>query len=143
MAECLHEYRYNGVLNVFKGAELVKIYESWRCAKCGAVKVSVRGPGVTHPAEGLLPDPGSPEKRWIVLICQEGEGKAEVLAAEPGEELSHKCASGEVRFRLDAGLSLKTPDGREPKNHYVVPLEEVATGFIDLSEKPPKIVRTP
>jgi len=82
---CKHNYKYYGIVNIFRGEELLKIYDVWRCETCGLKKVGERGPGVTSPKEGLFDEP-PPGQDWFILICKRGcklEHRFRVLLTVP------------------------------------------------------------
>lgn len=141
MAGCQHKYVYGGLLNVFDGKSFVKLFEYWRCSKCGITRVGARSMDTTSSTQGLFPEPKSPEERWLLIICNLKKD-VELVLARLGEEVLHQCTAGEVKLNVDSVVRERGSDGKEDWKHMVIPLEDIATGYIDLSTTPARIVRT-
>ncbi|MCS7145606.1 MAG: hypothetical protein RMJ28_03785 [Nitrososphaerota archaeon] len=143
--KCDHDLKYAGVLNVTQGEEVVKVVEAWRCRRCGATKVGLRGPGTLTSTDGLLELLEPSDAKWIVAVWR-GIGAippgVAAVAARPGEvvrvETPHE---GEDEFLVGPDYHLRrSSDGREPESVRSFLLDEVLTGWIDLSEWPPRIL---
>lgn len=141
---CDHDLKYAGALTVTQGEEVVKVVEAWRCRRCGATRVSLRGPGTMTSTEGLLEllEPG--EARWIVVFWR-GSGAIPpgitAVAVKPGDEVRVETPHpGEDEFIVGSDYRLRRKmDGGEPEAIKSFPLDDVLTGWIDLSEWPPHI----
>lgn len=143
-AGCDHDLKYAGVLTVTQGEEVVKIVEAWRCRRCGATRVGLRGPGTITSTEGLLEllEPG--EAKWIVMVWRGVSAVppgATAVAARPGDVLRVETPhEGEDEFFVGPDFRLRRRiDGREPVSVRSFTLDEVLGGWIDLSEWPPRI----
>jgi hypothetical protein len=141
---CNHDLKYLGVVNVGRGEEMIKVVEAWRCRRCGATKVGMRGPGTASSTEGVLDLVEAGESRWLILVWR-GLGSVPpgvtAVAVRPGEEISVETPDEEERMlvvREDFSLARKS-DGGEPRSlrHYL--LDDVLTSWIDLSSWPPTI----
>jgi hypothetical protein len=140
-----HDMIYEGLLNIFNGDILLKVIELWKCRKCGATRVSVRGPGTTDSTEGTLkvlePYEG---RRWMVLISRGvGSVSADIYVipvragdsikmdspVEPGEELV-----------IDRNyIVLRKKDLNQPRHVAAYLLEDLIRGYIDISTWPPSV----
>jgi hypothetical protein len=140
-----HEMIYEGLLNIFNGETLLRVVELWKCRKCGASRVSVRGPGTTGSAEGVLkvlePSEG---RRWMVLISRNvGSASPEIFVipvragdsirmdspVKPGEELV-----------IDHNYKvLRKKDLSQPTHIAAYLLEDLIRGCIDISTWPPSV----
>jgi len=84
----------------------------------------------------ILPDPGSPEEKWIILICTVEGASAEAHPVKAGDVIEHQCPKGALKLQIgDDFLPQKTVE-----DHYCYLFEELAGGYIDLSQKPPRAV---
>ncbi len=141
---CIHDLKYAGALTVTQGEEVVKIVEAWRCRRCGATKVGLRGPGTLTSTEGLLEllEPG--DARWVVVFWR-GSGAippdVTAVAVKPGDEVRVETPHpGEDEFIVGSDYRLRRKiDGKEPEAVKSLPLDDVLTGWIDLSEWPPQV----
>jgi len=129
-----HEFQYYGSLNIYYGSNPIQTYDSWRCNKCGIVRICIRRPGKIEPE--FLEDPSSPDERWIVLICRTEKPKVEIYSVKPGDVIEHKCVDGKV-IEFEIGKNFEARGG---KDHYLYKFDDVLNGFIDLSENPPRVV---
>jgi len=127
-----------------QGEEVVKIVEAWRCRRCGATKVGLRGPGIVTSTEGLLDllEPG--DARWIVVLWRGVGGippDVTAVAAKPGDVVKIETPhEGEDEFIVDSDYRLRRRlDGGEPESVKSFQLDEALTGWIDLAEWPPRL----
>lgn len=133
---CEHDLAYYNTLNIFNRSDLLEIFDSWRCRKCGMIRLGVREIDSELPAK-TFPDPESPEEKWIILVCMAGEKvKVEAYSVKEGDILEHRCIDGTKRFRIGKNL---LPE-KTLREHYFYRFEDVAGGYIDVSENPPKVV---
>lgn len=141
-----HDLIYYGLVNVFDGDILLDVIESWKCKKCGAIRVSIRGPGITGSTEGVLGllDP-SDGRRWIIIISK-GAGslpaQIHVIPVMPGETIVLNI-TGETESELvvDEKYNLLTKvDMSRPRNVISYLLEDVISGSIDISSWPPSVI---
>ena len=129
-----HEFQYHGCLNIYDGSNLIETYDSWRCSRCGIIRICIRRPGKVEPE--FLKDPSSPKERWVILVCKAEKPRIEVYSVKPGEIIRHECAGGKIiEFRVNANLEV---EGVE--KHHLYKFEDVLNGFIDVSEDPPRVV---
>ena len=129
-----HEFQYQGSLNIYDGSNPIQTYDSWRCIRCGIIRLCVRRPGKIEPE--FLEDPSSPDRRWIILVCKAGKLRVEAFSVKPGEIIRHECADGRIiEFKVDANLEVKGVE-----NHYFYRFDDVLNGFIDVSEDPPRVI---
>ena len=129
-----HEFQYHGSLNIYEGSNPIQTYDSWRCNKCGIIRICVRRPGKIE--SEFLEDPSSLDERWIILVCKAEKPKVEIYSIKPGEVIRHECVGGRmIEFKADENLEVKGDE-----NHYLYRFEDVLNGFIDVSETPPKVV---
>ena len=129
-----HDFQYQGSLNIYDGSNPIQTYDSWRCSRCGIVRLCVRRPGRIEPE--FLEDPSSQDERWMILVCKAGKPRVEAFSIKPGEIIRHECTDGRtIEFKVDASLEVKGV-----KNHYLYRFDDVLNGFIDISEDPPRVV---
>ena len=129
-----HEFQYHGSLNIYDGSNLIQTYDSWRCNKCGIIRICIRRPGKVEPE--FLEDPSSPDEHWIILVCKAEKPRVETYSIKPGETIKHECVDGRV---IEFGGDVKS-EAKVAENHYLYRFEDVLDGFIDVSEDPPKVV---
>lgn len=127
-----HDFAYYKVLNIFNGGELFETFDSWRCRGCGIVRLAVRRAGQRE----VLPDPQSPEKRWLILICRSGGLSVEAYPVEPGDIIEHECQRGKLKLPIGENFL----PSREVEEHYFYLFDDVGGGYIDLFESPPRVV---
>lgn len=133
---CEHDFIYYNTLNIFNGSDLLQTFDSWRCRKCGVIRLGVREIGSEPPAK-ILPDPESPDEKWIILVCMAGgRTRVEAYSVKEGDTVEHKCAEETMRFKIGEDL---LPE-EVVEGHYFYRFDEVAGGYIDVSEKPPRVV---
>ena len=133
---CEHDFIYYNTLNIFNRSDLLETFDSWRCRKCGMIRLGVREIGSEPPAK-TLPDPENPEEKWIILVCMAGDrAKVEAYSVKEGDIVEHKCINGTTKFKIGEDL---LPE-KTVKEHYFYRFEDVAGGYIDVSENPPKVV---
>ncbi|MEM3447539.1 MAG: hypothetical protein QXP38_01470 [Nitrososphaerota archaeon] len=141
-----HNMIYEGIVNIFNGDILIEVVEMWKCKKCGATRVSIRGPGITGTNEGVLGaiDP-SDGRRWMLIISK-GMGSLPpqlyVIPAMPGETVMLNIPNETEReLVINAEYNLITKQSMS-KPRYVVSylLEDVIRGSIDLSSWPPSVL---
>ena len=129
-----HEFQYHGSLNIYDGSNPIQTYDSWRCGKCGIIRICIRRPGKTE--SEFLEDPSSSDEHWMILVCKAEKPKVEAYSIKPKEIIRHKCVNGRIiEFRVDENFEVKGDE-----NHYLYRFEDVLNGFIDVSENPPKVV---
>jgi len=143
-AACVHDLKYAGAANVMRGEEVVKVVEAWRCRRCGATRVGLRGPGTTASTDGLLELLGPGDSRWIVVVGR-GVGaippSVSAIAAKPGDPVRLDPPHlGEEELVVSSDYRLRRRDGGEPTNVRGYPLEEVLTGWVEVSEWPPRVI---
>jgi len=140
-----HDMIYEGVLNIFNGEILLKVVEVWKCRRCGATRVSVRGPGTTSSAEGVLKilDP-SEGRRWM-LIINRGVGSISpdimILPVREGDTIKMESPAepgGELIIDSDYKVLAKR-DHNQPSHVMAYLLEDVIKGSIDISTWPPTL----
>lgn len=129
-----HEFQYYGSLNIYDGSKPIQTYDSWRCGKCGIIRICIRRPGRTE--SEFLRDPSSPDDRWIVLVCKAEKPRVEMYSVKPGDTIKHECIDGRlIEFKVGDGFEI-----RGDQSHYFYEFNEILNGFIDVSENPPKVV---
>jgi len=140
-----HDMIYEGLLNIFNGEILLKVIELWKCRKCGASRVSVRGPGTTSSTEGTLkvlePSEG---RRWMVLISR-GVGSVSpdiyVIPVKAGDsiKMDSLVEPGE-ELVIDRNYKVLTKkDLNQPMHVAAYLLEDLIRGYIDISTWPPSV----
>ncbi len=140
-----HDMIYEGLLNIFNGEILLKVIELWKCRKCGASRVSVRGPGTTSSTEGTLkvlePSEG---RRWMVLISR-GVGSVSpdiyVIPVKAGDsiKMDSPVEPGE-ELVIDRNYKVLTKkDLNQPMHVAAYLLEDLIRGYIDISTWPPSV----
>lgn len=143
MAGCAdgHDYVYYGALNVYDGAELVKVVDAWRCRRCGVLRVGVRGPEVLGSSEGMLPEL-EPGKHWVLFACKHGQTPCiEILQLKDIDQITHKCSEIEETFRyVKGGGVFHGMDGPLSASCYAFELQKILRGYVDLSKKPPEVI---
>ena len=140
-----HDMIYEGLLNIFNGEILLKVIELWKCRKCEASRVSVRGPGTTSSTEGTLkvlePSEG---RRWMVLISR-GVGSVSpniyVIPVKAGDsiKMNSPVEPGE-ELVIDRNYKVLTKkDLNQPMHVAAYLLEDLIRGYIDISTWPPSV----
>ena len=138
-----HDMIYEGLLNIFNGEILLKVIELWKCRKCEASRVSVRGPGTTSSTEGTLkvlePSEG---RRWMVLISR-GVGSVSpdiyVIPVKAGDsiKMDSPVEPGE-ELVIDRNYKVLTKKDLNQSMHVAAYLlEDLIRGYIDISTWPP------
>lgn len=141
-----HELVYDGLVNIFDGDILLEVIESWKCKKCGATRVSIRGPGITGSTEGILGDSDPNEGRRWILVISKGVGSLSpnilVIPVMPGDIISINSPNEfERQLVVDEGYNLLIREDLSKPRHVVsYLLEEVIKGSIDLSSWPPSVI---
>jgi len=141
---CVHDLKYWGVVNVGRGEEMIKVVEAWRCRRCGATKVGMRGPGTSSSTEGILDLVEPCEARWFVIVWR-GFGSvapgATAVAARPRDVVNVDAPVEDERELVvgEDNRFVRRSDGAEPRSVRYYPLDEVLTSWIDLSSWPPII----
>jgi hypothetical protein len=140
-----HDMIYEGLLNIFNGEILLKVIELWKCRKCGATRVSVRGPGTTSSTEGTLkvlePSEG---RRWMVLISR-GVGSVSpdifVIPVRAGDsiKMDSPVEPGEELVIDRNCIVLRKKDLNQPRHVAAYLLEDLIRGYIDISTWPPSV----
>jgi len=142
MKKCIiHNYTYAGLVNVFRRRELLKVYELWKCKDCGATRAGYRTYKTTSPLEGLLDEIDNEFEKWVILICDKNVD-TEIYRVKPSDKIKHNCTGGVLELIVDEQYKLKNMNGVEIPGHVSILLEEASPGFIDLTESPPKIVKS-
>mgnify|MGYP001626295200 CR=1 FL=1 len=135
---------YDGVLNIFNGEILLKVIDLWKCRRCGATRVSVRGPGTTSSTEGVLkflePAEG---RRWMVLISR-GVGSISpdifITPVRVGDTIKiNNLAEPEEELIIDRNYRVLTKNLNEPRHVVGYLVEDVIKGYIDVSTWPPSV----
>ena len=140
-----HDMIYEGLLNIFNGDILLKVIELWKCRKCGATRVSVRGPGTTGSTEGTLkvlePSEG---RRWMVLISR-GVGSVSpdiyVIPVRAGDsiKMDSPVEPGEELVIDRNYIVLRKKDLNQPRHVAAYLLEDLIRGYIDISTWAPSV----
>lgn len=139
---CDHSMVYYGPLDILYRKTFLEVVDSWRCTKCGMVRVGKRGIGTTSSTQGMYPDPPNPSYKWIFFVCFEEEPpRYELFAVKPGSKVSHECAGDRERnFVVNDDFSIVTDEGSVPTKHVAYLFETIFKGYIDLTTRPPKVI---
>lgn len=140
MSECSHEYLYGGIVNVFDGKTLLRVYEYWKCRRCGRVRAGYRSPGTTSPTHGLLPE-HTDDGRWIILICNQTKN-VEAYYVKSGDKIMHKCRNSEKELYVDDEYKVLSKEVEGLEGHYSFLLEDISPAVIDISKDPIKIIKS-
>jgi hypothetical protein len=140
MSECSHEYVYGGLVNVFDGKKLLKVFEYWKCRRCGKVRAGYRSPSCTSPTDGLLPEPKG-DGRWMILICKQTKN-VEAYYVKSGEKIVHTCRNREKELYINDEYKVLSRETEELEGHYGFLLEDISPGVIDISKDPVKIIKS-
>lgn len=140
MSRCDHEFNYGGVVNIFDGENLLRVYEYWKCRKCGVVKAGYRTSGSLSPTNGLLPEPQDNGK-WMIFLCRPVKN-TELYYVKPGEKIVHRCVNKEIKFYVDDEYKVRIEGAEEIEGHHYFLLEDVSPGVIDISKDPVRVIKS-
>lgn len=126
-----HEFKYYRALNIYDERKLIVSLDSWKCVKCGLMRLYEKRFGER---DREFKDLSDPKNKWFILICMKEEPRVEVHEARLGDRIVHECVDGSRHeFEVSRNFVMKA-------DHYVYEFESVAGGFIDVSTSPPKVM---
>ncbi|MCS7142802.1 MAG: hypothetical protein NZ920_03290 [Aigarchaeota archaeon] len=129
-----HDAVYYGCLNVYEGELLLKVIESWRCRRCGSIRVGVRWFDEISSTEGLHDFLSPEDGRWLVLVTKSPHPDARPFVGRPGSVIEHAG----VEYVVGEDYTVRRADeGGLPTSVAFFRLDEVIKGYIDLSTWPP------
>jgi len=140
---CNHDFVYHGALDFFRNKELVAVIDSWRCRRCGVLRLGKRGPEVLSSTEGMYPDIAE-GKHWVVFLCLAGNDPLiEVYQLSAGEEAPHRCEHypPESVMVLSDNFTLRVGvDGPQPRKHFAYRFDKIVKGYVEVGKTPPEVV---
>ncbi len=140
MSECSHQYIYGGLVNIYDGEKLLKVYEYWKCRRCGKIRAGYRSFGDTSSTHGLLEEPEN-DGKWILLVCHQTKD-VDAYFVKPGDRIVHACSDGKKEFYVTEEYKILSKEEGSVSGHYSFLLEEVSTGVIDISKEPITVIKS-
>lgn len=140
MGECGHDYTYGGLVNIYDGGKLLKVYEYWKCRRCGKIRAGYRTYGDISPTHGLLEEPKN-DGKWVILVCHPRKD-VEVYFVKPGDRIIHDCSVDKREFYVSDDYKILSRGPENLPGHYGFLLEDVSPGVIDISIEPLKIIKS-
>lgn len=140
MSECSHQYIYGGLVNIYDGEKLLKVYEYWKCRKCGKIIAGYRSYGDTSSTHGMFKEPEN-DGRWILLVCHQRRD-VDAYFVKPGDRIIHACSIDKKEFYITDQYKISSIEQESISGHSSFLLEEVSTGVIDISKEPATVIKS-